>query len=62
MVVLSDDIWDKLENQNHKDIDTTIGGPAMILNYDQDRYYLTYGSRILNAWAVSSMSASLDKI
>jgi cytidyltransferase-like protein len=47
MVVLSDDIWDKLENQNHKDIDTTVDGPAMILNYDGDRYYLTYGSRIL---------------
>ena len=48
MVVLSDDIWDKLENQNHRDIDTTVGGPAMILNYDTDRYYLTYGSRILD--------------
>jgi cytidyltransferase-like protein len=48
MVVLSDDIWDKLENQNHKDIDTTVDGPAMILNYDGDRYYLTYGSRILD--------------
>ena len=47
MVVLSDDIWDKLENQNHRDIDTTVGGPAMILNYDTDRYYLVYGSRIL---------------
>jgi cytidyltransferase-like protein len=47
VVVLSDDIWDKLENQNHKDIDTTVDGPAMILNYDTDRYYLTYGSRIL---------------
>ena len=48
MVVLSDDVWDKLENKNHKDIDTTVDGPAMILNYDTDRYYLTYGSRILN--------------
>ena len=48
MVVLSDDIWDKLENKNHRDIDTTVGGPAMILNYDTDRYYLTYGSRILD--------------
>ena len=47
MVVLSDDIWDKLENKNHRDIDTTVGGPAMILNYDTDRYYLTYGSHIL---------------
>jgi cytidyltransferase-like protein len=48
MVVLSDDIWDKLENKNHRDIDATVGGPAMILNYDTDRYYLTYGSRILD--------------
>ena len=47
MVVLSDDIWDKLENKNHKDEEIEISGPAMILNYDQDRYYLTYGSHIL---------------
>jgi cytidyltransferase-like protein len=47
MVVLSDDIWDKLENKNHEDAESEISGPPMILNYDQDRYYLTYGSRIL---------------
>jgi cytidyltransferase-like protein len=47
MVVLSDDIWDKLENKNHEDENSEISGPPMILNYDQDRYYLTYGSRIL---------------
>jgi Zn-dependent peptidase ImmA (M78 family) len=47
MVVLTDSIWNKLENKNHKDIDTTIDGPAMILNYDTDRYYLTYGNHIL---------------
>jgi cytidyltransferase-like protein len=48
MVVLSDDIWDKLENKNHEDADGEISGPPMVLNYDQDRYYLTYGSRILD--------------
>lgn len=47
MVILSDDMWDKLENKNHEDADSEISGPPMILNYDQDRYYLTYGSRIL---------------
>jgi cytidyltransferase-like protein len=47
MVVLTDDIWDKLENKNHKDEEIEISGPPMILNYDQDKYYLTYGSRIL---------------
>jgi len=47
MVVLSDDIWNKLENKNHEDADSEISGPPMILNYDTDRYYLTYGSRIL---------------
>jgi hypothetical protein len=47
MVILSDDMWDKLENKNHEDADGEISGPPMILNYDQDRYYLTYGSRIL---------------
>jgi cytidyltransferase-like protein len=47
MVVMSDDMWDKLENKNHEDADGEISGPPMILNYDKDRYYLTYGSRIL---------------
>jgi cytidyltransferase-like protein len=47
MVILSDDMWDKLENKNHEDADGEISGPPMILNYDKDRYYLTYGSRIL---------------
>ena len=47
MVVMSDDMWDKLENKNHEDENSEISGPPMILNYDQDRYYLTYGSRIL---------------
>ena len=47
MVVMSDDMWDKLENKNHEDENSDISGPPMILNYDQDKYYLTYGSRIL---------------
>jgi hypothetical protein len=47
MVVMSDDMWDKLENKNHEDENSDISGPPMILNYDKDRYYLTYGSRIL---------------
>ena len=47
MVIMSDDMWDKLENKNHEDENSEISGPPMILNYDQDRYYLTYGSRIL---------------
>ena len=47
MVVMSDDMWDKLENKNHEDENNDISGPPMILNYDKDRYYLTYGSRIL---------------
>jgi cytidyltransferase-like protein len=47
MVVMSDDMWDKLENKNHEDENSEISGPPMILNYDKDRYYLTYGSRIL---------------
>jgi cytidyltransferase-like protein len=47
MVIMSDDMWDKLENKNHEDENSDISGPPMILNYDKDRYYLTYGSRIL---------------
>jgi Zn-dependent peptidase ImmA (M78 family) len=47
MVVLTDAIWNKLENKNHKDEEIEIDGPAMILNYDTDKYYLTYGSHIL---------------
>ena len=47
MVVLTDAIWNKLENKDHKDEEIEIDGPAMILNYDTDKYYLTYGSHIL---------------
>jgi hypothetical protein len=50
MVVLSDDIWDLLENQNRNDEHQPIDGPAMILNYGKDKYYLVYGSQILKQY------------
>jgi len=46
MVVLTDDIWSKLENQDLED-DLELDGPAMILNYDDDKYYLVYGGNLL---------------
>jgi hypothetical protein len=49
MVVLTDDIWSKLENQDLKD-DLELDGPAMILNYDDDKYYLVYGGNLLRKY------------
>jgi hypothetical protein len=55
MVILSDDIWSKLENT---DSYTTKGkytgelpsSPALILNYDKTHYYLTSGNDILRKY------------
>jgi hypothetical protein len=49
MVVLTDSIWSKLENQDLKD-DMEFDGPAMILNYDDDKYYLVYGGNLLRKY------------
>jgi len=47
LVVLSDDIWDKLEN-----IDNNTGndGPPLVLNYDKDKYYLVSGGDVLRSY------------
>jgi cytidyltransferase-like protein len=47
MVILTDDILSKLENKDHRDEDKG-AGPAMILNYDKDKYYLVYGSHLIH--------------
>ena len=47
MVILTDDILSKLENKHHRDEDKGIG-PAMVLNYDKDKYYLVYGSHLIH--------------
>ena len=47
MVILTDDIKSKLENKDHHDEDKGVG-PAMILNYDKDKYYLVYGSHLIH--------------
>jgi cytidyltransferase-like protein len=47
MVILTDEILSKLENKDHRDEDKGTG-PAMILNYDKDKYYLVYGSHLIH--------------
>jgi cytidyltransferase-like protein len=47
MVILTDEILSKLENKDHHDEDKG-AGPAMILNYDKDKYYLVYGSHLIH--------------
>lgn len=47
MVILTDEILSKLENKHHRDEDKG-NGPAMVLNYDKDKYYLVYGSHLIH--------------
>lgn len=48
LIVLSNDILDKLENKNISE-EPNLGIPPLILNYDKDSYYLVYGSKLLNS-------------
>ena len=52
MVILSDDIWSKLENTKSYNIKGKYSGelptdPALVLNYDKDNYYLASGEDTL---------------
>jgi cytidyltransferase-like protein len=59
MVILTDDIKSKLENKDHRDEDKG-AGPAMILNYDKDKYYLVYGSHLIHGDEPKVLMAVLD--
>ena len=59
MVILTDDILSKLENKNHRDEDKGVG-PAMVLNYDKDKYYLVYGSHLIHGDESKVLMAVLD--
>jgi cytidyltransferase-like protein len=59
MVILTDDIKSKLENKDHRDEDKG-DGPAMILNYDKDKYYLVYGSHLIHGEDPKVLMAVLD--
>jgi cytidyltransferase-like protein len=59
MVILTDDILSKLENKDHRDEDKG-AGPAMILNYDKDKYYLVYGSHLIHGEDPKVLMAVLD--
>ena len=59
MVILTDDVLDKLENKHHRDEDKG-DGPAMILNYDKDKYYLVYGSHLIHGEEPKVLMAVLD--
>jgi cytidyltransferase-like protein len=51
IVVLSDNIWSKLENSKSFNFNGKVGevedGIPLILNYDKDKYYLINGDRLL---------------
>jgi cytidyltransferase-like protein len=58
MVILSDDMLSKLENKNYKGRDTD--GPAMVLNYDKDKYYLVSGADKLKGESPKVLMGVLD--
>ena len=58
MVILSDDMLSKLENKNYKGGDTD--GPAMILNYDKDKYYLVSGADKIKGESPKVLMGVLD--
>jgi cytidyltransferase-like protein len=59
MVILTDDIKSKLENKDRRDEDKG-DGPAMVLNYDKDKYYLVYGSHLIHGEDPKVLMAVLD--
>jgi cytidyltransferase-like protein len=59
MVILTDDMLSKLENKHHRDEDKG-DGPAMVLNYDKDKYYLIYGSHLIHGEEPKVLMAVLD--
>jgi len=59
MVILTDDIKSKLENKDRRDEDKG-AGPAMVLNYDKNKYYLVYGSHLIHGEDPKVLMAVLD--
>ena len=59
MVILTDEILSKLENREHRDEDKG-DGPAMVLNYDKDKYYLVYGSHLIHGEEPKVLMAVLN--
>jgi cytidyltransferase-like protein len=59
LVILTDDILDKLENKNYKGSSGS-EGPAMILNYDKDKYYLVTGADKLKGESPKVLMGTLD--
>jgi cytidyltransferase-like protein len=58
MVVLSDDVLNNLENKNYKGEE--VEGPAMVLNYDKDKYYLVCGADKLKGESSKVLMGVLD--
>ena len=58
MVILTDDILSKLENKNYKGED--VEGPAMVLNYDKDKYYLVSGADKLKGESPKVLMGVID--
>jgi cytidyltransferase-like protein len=58
MVVLSDDVLNNLENKNYKGEE--VEGPAMVLNYDKDKYYLVCGADKIKGESSKVLMGVLD--
>jgi hypothetical protein len=61
MIVLSDDIWSKLENTNSFGVRGKYFGelptdPALVVNYDKDRYYLVSGENTLRKFKAAGQN------
>lgn len=61
MVILSDDIWSKLENSDSYNVKGKYDGelptdPALVLNYDKDNYYLASGEDTLKKFKAAGQN------
>lgn len=61
MIVLTDDIWSKLENTKSYDVKGKYSGelptdPALVLNYDKNNYYLVSGEDTLRKFKAADQN------
>ena len=64
MIILSDDIWSKLENTKSYNVKGKYNGelptdPALVLNYDKDNYYLASGEDTLRKFKAAGQEPKI---
>jgi len=64
MIILSDDIWSKLENTKSYNVKGKYSGelptdPALVLNYDKDNYYLASGEDTLRKFKAAGQEPKI---